>query len=69
MSYHGRIKHLEETHRVLDKKIDGLESTGKFEDGELVRLKKHRLIIRDELNRLRREQHEAAQTVTFEDDR
>ena len=41
--YEQRIKHLEELHRVLDKRIDGLESTGVFEDVTLEVLKKQRL--------------------------
>jgi uncharacterized protein YdcH (DUF465 family) len=47
--YENRIKHLEELHRVLDKRIDGLESTGVFEDTTLEVLKKQRLHLRDEL--------------------
>ena len=47
--YENRIKHLEELHRVLDKRIDGLESTGVFEDATLEVLKKQRLHLRYEL--------------------
>jgi hypothetical protein len=39
----NRIKHLEEEHHKLDKKIDGLESTGVFDDVELTDLKKQPL--------------------------
>jgi uncharacterized protein YdcH (DUF465 family) len=46
--YEQRIKHLEELHRVLDKRIDGLESTGVFDDVTLEVLKKQRLHLRDE---------------------
>ena len=51
--YENRIKHLEEMHAVLDKQIDGLESTGAFHDDTLSNLKKRRLQIRDQLERLR----------------
>ena len=49
----NRIKHLEEEHHKLDKKIDGLESTGVFEDVTLEILKKQRLHLKDELVKLR----------------
>jgi uncharacterized protein YdcH (DUF465 family) len=47
--YEHRIKHLEELHRVLDKRIDGIESTGVFEDVTLEVLKKQRLHLKDEI--------------------
>jgi uncharacterized protein YdcH (DUF465 family) len=56
--YEGRIKHLEESHRVLDQKIDALEKTGKFDDVQMSNLKKQRLIFRDELVIIRRKQWE-----------
>ena len=56
--YEQRIKHLEELHRVLDKRIDGLESTGVFEDTTLEVLKKQRLHLRDETVILKRKQEE-----------
>jgi uncharacterized protein YdcH (DUF465 family) len=49
MSIEKRIKHLEEEHHRLDKKIDGLESTGVFDDRELTTLKKQRLQLKTEL--------------------
>jgi uncharacterized protein YdcH (DUF465 family) len=49
MSYELRIKNLEEQHHVLNKRIDGLESTGVFDDAELASLKKQRLRIKREL--------------------
>ena len=49
MSYEMRIKHLEEQHHRLNKQIDGLESTGVFDDAELTSLKKQRLKIKTEL--------------------
>jgi uncharacterized protein YdcH (DUF465 family) len=49
----NRVRHLEEEHTRLDKRIDGLESTGVFEDVALEVLKKQRLHIRDELVKLK----------------
>lgn len=56
--YEQRIKHLEELHRVLDKRIDGMESTGVFEDTTLEVLKKQRLHLRDETVILKQKQLE-----------
>jgi uncharacterized protein YdcH (DUF465 family) len=49
----NRVRHLEEEHAQLDKRIDGMESTGVFEDATLEVLKKQRLHIKDELVKLR----------------
>ena len=49
----NRVRHLEEEHARLDKRIDGMESTGVFEDATLEVLKKQRLHIKDELVKLR----------------
>ena len=54
--YENRIKHLEEMHRVLDKKIDTLEKNGLFEDLKLEDLKKQRLLYKDEIAILRAKQ-------------
>ena len=59
MTITARIKHLEEQHHILDKKIDGLESTGAFQDELLNKLKKQRLHIKDDLVKLK-------ETVAFE---
>jgi uncharacterized protein YdcH (DUF465 family) len=59
--YEQRIKHLEELHRVLDKRIDGLESTGVFDDLTLEVLKKQRLHLRDETVILKQKQLEHTQ--------
>jgi uncharacterized protein YdcH (DUF465 family) len=58
MSVEKRIKHLEEEHHKLDKKIDGLESTGVFDDVEITDLKKQRLRIKTELVTLIQEYRE-----------
>jgi uncharacterized protein YdcH (DUF465 family) len=44
-----KLKHLEQDHAELDKRIDGMESTGVFEDSTLEVLKKQRLHLRDEI--------------------
>ena len=56
--YENRIQHLEEMHTKLDKQIDGLESTGRFNDSQLVELKKQRLALRDQITEMRRRQWE-----------
>ena len=48
-----RLKHLEEEHAKLDKRIDGMESTGVFEDATLEVLKKQRLHLKDEIVKLK----------------
>ena len=68
--YENRIKHLEESHRVLDQKIDTLEKYGLFEDMKMQELKKQRLLLRDELAILKRKQWEHDhETVDFDDER
>jgi uncharacterized protein YdcH (DUF465 family) len=45
----NRLKHLETDHTELDKRIDGMESTGVFEDATMEVLKKQRLHLKDEI--------------------
>ena len=54
--YEQRIKHLEEAHRVLDKKIDTLEKTGVFEDLTMEEMKKQRLHLKDNIAILKHKQ-------------
>lgn len=54
--YEMRIKHLEEAHRALDKKVDTLEKNGLFEDLKLEELKKQRLLLKDEIAILKHKQ-------------
>jgi len=61
--YENRIRHLEQMHEALDKQIDGMEKTGKFDDVHLNSLKKQRLQLRDQLAELRRKQYEHDQEV------
>lgn len=55
--YENRIKHLEEAHHILDKRIDNMERTGVFEDENIHELKKQRLLLKDEIAILKRKQH------------
>lgn len=54
--YENRIKHLEEAHHSLNKQIDGLEKTGVFDDIELEKLKKQRLLLKDKIAILKAKQ-------------
>jgi len=47
---------LEEAHRALDKQVDTLEKNGLFEDLKLEKLKKQRLLLKDEIAILKRKQ-------------
>ena len=54
--YEMRIKHLEEAHRALDKKVDTLEKNGLYEDLHLEELKKQRVHLKDEIAILKHKQ-------------
>jgi uncharacterized protein YdcH (DUF465 family) len=47
-----RLKNLEQDHAHLNKRIDGMESTGVFEDATLEVLKKQRLHLKDEIAKI-----------------
>ena len=49
----NRVRHLEEEHAQLDKRIDGMENTGVFEDATLEVLKKQRLHLKDEIVKIK----------------
>jgi len=49
----NHLKHLTQEHARLDKRIDGLESTGVFEDTTLEVLKKQRLHLKDEIVKIK----------------
>ena len=53
----NRLKHLLEDHAQIDKRIDGMESTGVFEDVTLEVLKKQRLHLKDEIAKIQAQQH------------
>jgi uncharacterized protein YdcH (DUF465 family) len=61
--YENRIKHLEEAHRALNKKIDTLEKNGLFEDLKLEELKKQRLHLKDEIAILKHKQQDHENNV------
>lgn len=68
--YENRIAHLQEAHRMLDKRIDDMEKTGNFDDNSLSVLKKQRLQLKDEISRLNRLQWEHDhERVDFDDER
>lgn len=52
--YENRLRHLEEAHAVLNKQIDGLEKTGRFDDAYLQDLKRQKLHLRDQIEELKR---------------
>jgi hypothetical protein len=47
------IKHLEDVHSSLNRQVDTLEKTGKFDDKDIMTLKRKRLHVKDELARCR----------------
>ena len=53
--YTQRLKWLKETHQYLNKKIDTMEKTGKFADEEISEMKRDRLKMKDEIERLEKE--------------
>ena len=53
----NRLKHLLEDHARIDKRIDGMESTGVFDDATLEVLKKQRLHLKDEIAKIQAQQH------------
>jgi len=59
MSYKGRIKHLEEMHKLLDKQINEMQINHPGVDVEhLADLKKKKLQLKDEIGKLTRLQWE-----------
>ncbi len=68
--YENRIKHLTETHRLIDKQIEQLERSGNFKDEALAEMKKKRLQYKDEISRLTKLQWEHDhETIQNDDDR
>ncbi len=68
--YENRIKHLTETHRLLDKQIDQMERSGNFKDDQLAEMKKKRLQFKDEIARLTKLQWEHDhETIQPDDER
>jgi hypothetical protein len=68
MPWENRIKHLEQAHQALDKRIDGLESTGVFDDVELNDLKKQRLQLKRQLVTLKQDHNPSTHYNTEQND-
>jgi hypothetical protein len=49
----NHYKKLIKEHKILDRQIDKMETSGHFDDVELTSLKKRKLYVRDELHALR----------------
>ena len=49
----NKLKHLETDHAAINKRIDGMESTGVFEDATVEVLKKQRLHLKDEIVKIK----------------
>lgn len=59
MSYKGKIQHLEEMHKLLDKQITEMQNNHPGVDlDHLAELKKKKLQIKDEINKINRLQWE-----------
>lgn len=68
--YENRIKHLQESHRLLDNQIETLMKNGLYEDLKLEELKKQRLLFKDEIARLTKLQWEHDhETVDYDEER
>lgn len=68
--YENRIAHLQEAHRVLDKRVDEMEQNGNFTDESLSELKKKRLQLKDEIARLTKLQWEHDhESIDYDDER
>lgn len=50
--WHNHVKHLEESHRVLSLKIDEMEKHPHVEESKVAELKKQKLKLKDEIQRL-----------------
>lgn len=58
MSYKSRIETLQETHKYLDRQCTDIEKKLTRPTGELRKLKKQKLQVRDQIEELRRKQDE-----------
>jgi len=56
--FENRIRHLEESHHLLDDQIAKMEKSGNFADAHIQTLKKKKLVLKDEIAKLRRQQWE-----------
>lgn len=53
--WHNHVKHLEESHRVLALKIDEMEKHPHVEESKVAELKKQKLKLKDEIQRLQQQ--------------
>jgi hypothetical protein len=69
MSYKGRIKHLEEMHKLIDRQINEMQINHPGVDVEhLTELKKKKLQFKDEISRLNKLQwEEETQRLRYDD--
>lgn len=69
MSYKGRIKHLEEMHKLLDKQISEMQiNHPHVDEAHVAELKKKKLQIKDEISRLNKLQwDEDHERVNYDD--
>jgi uncharacterized protein YdcH (DUF465 family) len=51
--WHNHLKHLEEKHQHLDKRIDVMERTGVYGDDNIHEMKKERLHLKDEIAKIK----------------
>jgi hypothetical protein len=56
--WHNHVKHLEESHRVLELKLKELEAHPHVDEQKVAELKKQKLKYKDEIARLKREHWE-----------
>ena len=68
MTWERRIHHLEQAHQALNKRINGLESTGVFDDVELNNLKKQRLQLKTQLVKLKQDHNPSTHYTTEQND-
>jgi hypothetical protein len=67
--YENRIAHLEEAHRLLDEQIVKLETSGNFSDEHLQTLKKKKLLLKDEIAKMKKKQwEEEHERVNFDEE-
>lgn len=68
MSHTLRIKHLEESYRVLVSKIEAMENGTEPDQDKLATLFEHKDTLYKELVKARKQQYDAADYVEFDDE-
>lgn len=64
----SKIQELEYRHRNLEREIAAIESQPNHNTFRVQELKKHKLAVKDELTRLRKEDYDERQRVNFDDE-